>query len=854
MLGASVSAAPAGAAAPDYHYAVPVQQSSPWPTMRRDMSNTGFSPVVGRYRAGEKPWSFKTGKGIFSTPVIGGNGTIYVGSADTWFYAISPQGKVEWKFKTGNLIDSAGFIGAWNPRYRTYPVAVPSGDTYLYLLRSNDRPMSRKQRIIWKFTPPEAAGVPDEVKQVNWWEGNAEPGPNGTIYAGNTGDAAYAINPNGTLKWVYKSIGPFWTDPAITANDTTYWGSLDLQVHAISSTGQSLWTYPTLGFVTSSPALSENGTLYIGSFDSDLYAINSATGIPEWHFQTGDDIYGSPALDENANGTVRAIYIGSTDGKLYALSPDGKLLWSYDTGDVIRSSPVIGLAPNGVDRIVYVGAGNGTLYAINAANGTRRWSFNTTRLRNPILRDRNDLNGSPALTQTGIVIGGEDGYVKFIPYDYCLHVRDSRCDTNPGQAFPPNETELYPVTAGGNTQLAGGVQNVGASTVMPIRLVVTHDAQTLDAAMQPLPDADALIQTSPAFPFHAETSGDGHYVFVVPDGFLTPGRTYSVRVKGLWEANGAGLGDVRLGASSVGSVDQTLSYRIAPSLGPVPFRMSANEVSAMSLTRLAFPLPAFVASVNQIGFDAYDLIVGVLSMSRPNASGGGSLLMWAIGAKPGPHGVEVVDPTTTLGFAMGGSYQNDSISLSASNPTLTFSFGPVPVQTLDFRAQLSRNLTALPGADIYGEVQCVDVPTYGPLLPTQRLCNNEGKLIANGTYLTGPYSSDGPANRRPRGLTLGSLSYVAPTAAAAGSVVAKLDLAGGASYPASQHVVTIVLTNAATGAPVGIDYRGDETTATDGHGNIRQVTLTIPAGTSMPPSVRAYVVSDVFPLASQVLS
>ena len=193
-------------------------------------------------------------------------------------------------------------------------------------------------------------------------------------------------------------------------------------------------------------------------------------------------------------------------------------------------------------------------------------------------------------------------------------------------------TRLYAVTAGGNTQLAGGTQSVGSSTVLPIRLVATHNGSTLDGAMQPVPNANSLVRTSPAFPFHAETSGDGHYLFVVPDGFLNPGTTYSVRVKGLYTANGAGVGDIRLGATSAGAFDQTLAYRVAASSGRVLFTTSARRVSAMSMTRLSFPLPAFLTSVNQIGFDAYDLIVGALSMTKPDASGSGSLLLWAIGA------------------------------------------------------------------------------------------------------------------------------------------------------------------------------------------------------------------------------
>src|SRR5437899_12173666 len=79
------------AAADAYRYGVPVQRSSPWPEMRHDRRNTAASPVQAAYH-GDRPWGFTTGKGIFSTPFVAGDGTIYVGSADTYFYAIAPKG------------------------------------------------------------------------------------------------------------------------------------------------------------------------------------------------------------------------------------------------------------------------------------------------------------------------------------------------------------------------------------------------------------------------------------------------------------------------------------------------------------------------------------------------------------------------------------------------------------------------------------------------------------------------------------------------------------------------------------------------------------------------------------------
>src|SRR2546423_12443851 len=105
------------ATAQAYSYEVPVQASSPWPEMRHDRRNTGASPLHGAYQ-GDRPWAFRTGKGIFSTPFVGGDGRVYVGSADTFFYSIRPNGRLAWKVRTGNIVDSAGGSRADDPPQR----------------------------------------------------------------------------------------------------------------------------------------------------------------------------------------------------------------------------------------------------------------------------------------------------------------------------------------------------------------------------------------------------------------------------------------------------------------------------------------------------------------------------------------------------------------------------------------------------------------------------------------------------------------------------------------------------------------------------------------------------------------
>jgi hypothetical protein len=63
-----------------------------------------------------------------------------------------------------------------------------------------------------------------------------------------------------------------------------------------------------------------------------------------------------------------------------------------------------------------------------------------------------------------------------------------------------------------------------------------------------------------------------------------------------------------------------------------------------------------------------------------------------------------------------------------------------------------------------------------------------------------------------------------------------------------------VLTDAQTGDVVPITYRKKTTITKDARGNVSAVKLSIPAGTALPASVRAYVVSDVYPLLVRILT
>ena len=117
----------------------------------------------------------------------------------------------------------------------------------------------------------------------------------------------------------------------------------------------------------------DGDTVYFGAYDGNIYALNSRDGTALWRFETGDPVVGALALRD---GTL---YVGSTDGLLYALDiasctnvcPSSDQVPSFDTGSSIWASPLL------AGDVIYVPAMDGRLHALNAAtlDPADRFSF-----------------------------------------------------------------------------------------------------------------------------------------------------------------------------------------------------------------------------------------------------------------------------------------------------------------------------------------------------------------------------------------------------------------------------------------------------------------------------------------------
>ncbi|MBU4354929.1 MAG: PQQ-binding-like beta-propeller repeat protein [Proteobacteria bacterium] len=80
---------------------------------------------------GTQKWAFATGYQVGSSPAIGADGTIYVGSYDGKLYALNPDGTQKWAFATGGWVMSSPAIGADGTIY------VGSLDWKLYAVYSS---------------------------------------------------------------------------------------------------------------------------------------------------------------------------------------------------------------------------------------------------------------------------------------------------------------------------------------------------------------------------------------------------------------------------------------------------------------------------------------------------------------------------------------------------------------------------------------------------------------------------------------------------------------------------------------------------------------------------------------------
>ncbi len=386
-----------------------ILSNSDWPNYHNDASNTGQSKYSGPNTNTTK-WTYQNIK-VYGTPVIGKNGMIYVGSANGILYAFDSTGKLKWTLTTRSSIMGSPTIGNDGTIYfsnwmNSTTYAVNPNGTILWKCHtgnynSGSSPVIGKNGIIYVATTTDTSGTLYAISKsgvVEWkyimgkiYGTSPVIGSSGTIYMVDYDGVAYAITPNGKLKWSFKlqnnpnnpkynvnmvydslSLGPDGTIYVTNSKTSTIAGNVPrsfFYLFAISDNGTNgslKWVYTTnITNITASiqeplygvPAISSDGRIYVVSA-SKLYAINTK-GKLIWSIPYDVKGVSGTGLTSAIIDSKGTIYVGGRDG-LFALNRNGTIKWTYATGEIVGSPSI------GHDGSLYVGTIKGVLYAFNS--------------------------------------------------------------------------------------------------------------------------------------------------------------------------------------------------------------------------------------------------------------------------------------------------------------------------------------------------------------------------------------------------------------------------------------------------------------------------------------------------------
>ncbi|MGM0510107.1 MAG: PQQ-binding-like beta-propeller repeat protein [Thermoplasmatota archaeon] len=414
---------------------------SPWPMFNQNRNHTSVSPYSTHGVNGTVGWKFSTGNSIYSSPAIGGDGTIYVGSNDHNLYAINSNGTEKWLFETNGEVTSSPAIGNDGTIY------IGSKDHRLYAIHKNGT-----QR--WNVS------LGDEITYSSPNIGN-----DGTIYLGTTNtteDNFFAIYPNGTKKWSLNTNGAVLSSPSIRTDGAIYIGSGE-KVYCIDQDGNIEWFYETGGLIYSSPTIGSNKEIYIGSADEKVYSIDHQ-GELNWVHNVNGEVYSSPALAKDGTIYVTVDY-GSIGGSLIALNQEGgepDIQWGiYREGLDMFPSPAVS-----ADGVIYAGAWGcactGTDYEFMAVNpeGEIKWEARTI------------VSSSPAIGWDGTVYVA--GGSRLWAFESEMDIRINSL-LNKSNTVPDKDVKIN-----GSAFLSNGVAPAGADVLIDINDAVTYNTTLME--------------------------------------------------------------------------------------------------------------------------------------------------------------------------------------------------------------------------------------------------------------------------------------------------------------------------------------------------------------------------------------
>lgn len=175
-----------------------------------------------------------------------------------------PHGSLRWTFRFAEypgggmpVVSHSPPAGADGVGSGASPMVGPDGSIYLGANNSNMYAISPDGHLEWLFAAErEIAGI---------WSTAALSADNATLYFGANKGGIYALNRiDGSLRWQFPIVGSVYSSPALDATDTLYTGSTVGHVLALDATsGRLIFDYDAGAPIWTAPALRPDGSLIV---------------------------------------------------------------------------------------------------------------------------------------------------------------------------------------------------------------------------------------------------------------------------------------------------------------------------------------------------------------------------------------------------------------------------------------------------------------------------------------------------------------------------------------------------------------------------------------------------------------